>query len=62
MPSDQVRITGRTSMGVTLFKLDTGERVTSVFPVIEPEVPDDVAADTPVPDSEDGPEDLNADV
>jgi hypothetical protein len=48
-------------MGVTLFKLDTGERVTSVFPVIEPEASDDVVADTPAPDDEDGPEDLNAD-
>ena len=42
VPSDQVRITGRTSMGVTLFRLDTGERVTSVFPVLE----DDAAEET----------------
>jgi DNA gyrase subunit A len=35
LPADQVRVTGRTSMGVTLFRLDAGERVTSVFPVVE---------------------------
>ncbi len=35
LPADQVRVTGRTSMGVTLFRLDAEERVTSVFPVLE---------------------------
>ncbi len=35
LPADQVRLTGRTAMGVTLFRLDVGERVTSVFPVVE---------------------------
>jgi DNA gyrase subunit A len=35
VPADQVRITGRTAMGVTLFRLDAGEHVTSVFPVVE---------------------------
>jgi DNA gyrase subunit A len=35
LPADQVRVTGRASMGVTLFRLDQGERVTSVFPVVE---------------------------
>jgi DNA gyrase subunit A len=35
VPSDQVRITGRQAMGVTLFRVDSGEHVTSVFPVIE---------------------------
>ena len=35
VPSDQVRQTGRASMGVTLFRLDAGERVTSVFPVLD---------------------------
>ncbi len=35
VPSDQVRITGRNSMGVTLFRLGDTERVTSVFPVID---------------------------
>jgi DNA gyrase subunit A len=37
VPVDQVRITGRSSMGVTLFRLDDNERVTSVFPVLEQE-------------------------
>ena len=34
VPADQVRITGRQAMGVTLFRVDAGEHVTSVFPVI----------------------------
>ncbi len=37
VPVDQVRITGRSVMGVTLFRLDDNERVTSVFPVLEQE-------------------------
>jgi DNA gyrase subunit A len=37
VPVDQVRITGRAAMGVTLFRLDEDERVTSVFPVLEEE-------------------------
>jgi DNA gyrase subunit A len=44
VPSDQVRITGRMSMGVTLFRLDTGERVTSVFSVVDDETPDEATA------------------
>ncbi|MGP8027814.1 MAG: DNA gyrase C-terminal beta-propeller domain-containing protein, partial [Acidocella sp.] len=40
VPVDQVRITGRASMGVTLFRLDEDERVTSVFPVLEQEAED----------------------
>ena len=35
VPADQVRVTGRQVMGVTLFRVDAGEHVTSVFPVIE---------------------------
>ena len=35
VPADQVRVTGRQAMGVTLFRVDAGEHVTSVFPVIE---------------------------
>jgi DNA gyrase subunit A len=35
IPVDQVRITGRQAMGVTLFRLDNGEQVMSVFPVLE---------------------------
>jgi DNA gyrase subunit A len=66
VPADQVRITGRMSMGVTLFKLDSGEHVTSVFPVIEPEAPEEGPAEMPPPDgqgddAQDGPEDGNAD-
>jgi DNA gyrase subunit A len=37
VPVEQIRITGRAAMGVTLFRLDDGERVTSVFPVLEQE-------------------------
>jgi DNA gyrase subunit A len=37
VPADQVRITGRQAMGVTLFRVDAGEHVTSVFPVLEEE-------------------------
>ena len=37
VPADQVRITGRQAMGVTLFRVDADEHVTSVFPVIEDE-------------------------
>jgi DNA gyrase subunit A len=35
VPADQVRVTGRQVMGVTLFRVNAGEHVTSVFPVIE---------------------------
>jgi len=44
VPSDQVRITGRTSMGVTLFRLGDTEKVTAVFPIVE--TPDTNGADT----------------
>ncbi len=37
VPADQVRITGRQAMGVTLFRVNAGEHVTSVFPVVEEE-------------------------
>ncbi len=48
VPSDQVRVTGRTSMGVTLFRLGETEHVTSVFPILEDdEAPDEVVAETP---------------
>ena len=40
VPVDQVRITARQSMGVTLFRLGGAEHVTSVFPVLEDEVPE----------------------
>ena len=35
VPADQVRVTGRQAMGVTLFRVNADEHVTSVFPVIE---------------------------
>jgi DNA gyrase subunit A len=44
VPGDQVRVTGRQAMGVTLFRVDAGEHVTSVFPVLEEESDD---SDTP---------------
>jgi DNA gyrase subunit A len=44
VPADQVRITGRQGMGVTLVRLDGGERVTSVFPVID-DTPDELPPD-----------------
>jgi DNA gyrase subunit A len=37
VPVDQVRLTGRSAMGVTLLRLNEDERVTSVFPVLEQE-------------------------
>jgi len=49
VPADQVRVTARQTMGVTLFRLGAAERVTSVFPVLE-----DAALDEAPPD-EDGP-------
>jgi DNA gyrase subunit A len=54
LPADQVRVTGRQAMGVTLFRVDAGEHVTSVFPVLEAEgdesepAPDAAAGDNPV--------------
>jgi DNA gyrase subunit A len=39
-PVDQVRITGRSVMGVTLFRLNEDEKVTAVFPVVEAEAED----------------------
>jgi len=39
MPTSQVRITGRSSQGVTLARLNGSERVASCFPVMEEEEP-----------------------
>ncbi|HEV7265658.1 MAG TPA: DNA gyrase subunit A [Falsiroseomonas sp.] len=39
LPTSQVRITGRSSQGVTLLRLNNGEKVTSCFPVVEEEEP-----------------------
>jgi len=35
LAADEVRITGRAAMGVTLMRLEEGERITSCFPVAE---------------------------
>jgi DNA gyrase subunit A len=51
VPADQVRITGRAAQGVTIFRLDAGEHVTSVFPVMEDETSED---ETPAPEAEPG--------
>jgi DNA gyrase subunit A len=56
LPADQVRLTGRSAMGVTLFRLDGGESVTSVFPVVEDAA--DGSGDEDGPSAEEGqPED-----
>ncbi len=47
VPADQVRITGRAAMGVTLLRLDGGEHVTSVFPVLEDATDDDAPEGEP---------------
>jgi DNA gyrase subunit A len=53
VPVDQVRITGRSAMGVTLFRVDKGEHVTSVFTVLETET-DDGVPDDEKPATEEG--------
>jgi DNA gyrase subunit A len=58
VPADQVRITARQTMGVTLFRLGAGERVTSVFPVIEDAVLDDPGAEEDTPPPADLPPDV----
>ena len=45
VPADQVRLTGRASQGVTLFRLDAGEHITSVFPIVDAVVPDEVVVE-----------------
>ncbi len=50
LPVDQVRITGRTAMGVTLFRVDAGERVTAIFPVIDDGAAEEVAENAIAPD------------
>jgi DNA gyrase subunit A len=49
VPADQIRVTGRQAMGVTLVRLSEGETVTSVFPVMEeptePETGDSAPSD-----------------
>jgi len=53
VPVDQVRTTGRQAMGVTLFRVDKGEHVTSVFTVLEVESDDSamLPEDGIIPDS-----------
>jgi DNA gyrase subunit A len=51
VPADQVRITGRMGMGVTLLRLNNGEHVTSVFPVVE-DAAEDAPDDGPSPGGE----------
>ena len=54
VPGDQIRITGRQAMGVTLFRVNADEHVTSVFPVIE-----DESEENGGPDNGAAPEDAN---
>jgi DNA gyrase subunit A len=49
VPVDQVRITGRQAMGVTLFRVDKGEHVTSVFTVLEDESDENGTAEAEAP-------------
>jgi DNA gyrase subunit A len=54
VPADQVRITGRAAMGVTLFKVDSNEHVTSVFPILDDGTADEAGGDEPgVPPGDD---------
>ncbi|MFC3002152.1 DNA gyrase subunit A [Falsiroseomonas tokyonensis] len=50
LPADQIRVTGRSAMGVTLLRLGETERVTSCFPVVE-EVEAQVEAAVDAPES-----------
>jgi DNA gyrase subunit A len=55
LPADQIRITGRGAMGVTLLRLGESERVTSCFPVVEEvEVATEIPTETapPEPDTD----------
>ena len=54
VPVDQVRTTGRQAMGVTLFRVDKGEHVTSVFTVLEEEAED--SAPDPASPNDSGPD------
>ena len=50
VPADQVRITGRQTFGVRLFRLGETENVTSVFPVLEDSAPEDGVEEAAAPD------------
>ncbi len=53
LPADQVRITGRQAMGVTLFRISAGEQVNSVFPVVDATEENGLGeSDGPTPDAE----------
>ncbi len=54
VPADEVRITGRPAMGVTVLRLDAGERVTSVFPVLDAEAGGEAAGETGAEEDSDG--------
>ncbi|HTB46660.1 MAG TPA: DNA gyrase C-terminal beta-propeller domain-containing protein, partial [Acetobacteraceae bacterium] len=55
VPADQVRITGRQAMGVTLFRVIAGEHVTSVFPVVESDAEENGGSDSaPQDEGQDG--------
>ncbi len=56
VPADQVRLTGRASQGVTLFRLDSGEHITSVFPIVDAGLADEDEAEGTPPPLEDIPE------
>jgi len=52
VPVDQVRVMARQAGGVTLFRVSAGEKVTSVFPVLEEEGDDaDGTDEAPTPDA-----------
>ncbi|HYZ62021.1 MAG TPA: DNA gyrase subunit A [Acetobacteraceae bacterium] len=53
VPADQVRVTGRSSMGVTLFRLGDTERVSSVFPVVDSSEGEN-GSEEPAPEPMDG--------
>jgi DNA gyrase subunit A len=65
VPADQVRLTGRSAMGVMLFRVNAEEHVTSVFPVIEDPAAEDPSEDggpglgTAGPDDTNGADDNN---
>ncbi len=50
LPADQVRVTGRMAAGVTLLRLDEGERVTSVFPIVAGEADEEDAEEPEAPE------------
>jgi DNA gyrase subunit A len=50
LPADQVRLTGRQAMGVTLLRLDEGETVTSCFPVVDDQQDDVIAVVDSLPE------------